>query len=53
MSPDNKLQNLLRDLNGLLSHWGRLAEHVKQPPLPRRIIQDRARELKVVIEKNA
>jgi hypothetical protein len=47
-----KLAKLHQDLAELICHWQRLANHVKQPPLPRKIITDLAAELQRVVDRN-
>jgi hypothetical protein len=53
MNIEAQHQNLIRDLSELLRHWHRLADHAKQPTLPRKVINDRCKELETVIQKNA
>lgn len=48
---ESQMAALKAELYGLIAHWGKLAEHAKQPLLARKVIQDLARELKTVVDR--
>jgi hypothetical protein len=52
LSDEYKFAKLKTDLAELILHWEKLATHVKQKPLPRKIIGDLAEELRRVAGRN-
>jgi hypothetical protein len=51
MSEESSMAAFKAELYGLIAHWGKLAEHAKQPPLARKVIQDLTKELKKAVDR--
>jgi hypothetical protein len=51
-SPEYQYQKLKMDIAGLLAHWSKLANHIKQKPLARKVIQDLSKELQNVVDRD-
>jgi hypothetical protein len=52
MHAEERLARLKAELYRLVDFWGKLAGHAKQAPLPRRVIEDRAADLKKVLDRH-
>lgn len=49
---EDTYQKLKLDLAQLVMHWRKLAEHIKQKPLARKVLQDVSRELEAVLNRD-
>ena len=50
---EERFARLRAELYRLVDFWERLAGHPKQPPLPRKVIKDLARELRKVLDRHS